>query len=51
MINYNWQSEKWEDDADPGFEVDMTPEVSKDLELTFDTQEEFWLWYRGEKEN
>ena len=34
----------WEDDNDPSFEVDMTPEGGI-AEIEFNTQEEFWAWY------
>lgn len=37
-------SEEWEDDDDPDFNVDMTPE-GDDYDKTFTSQEDFWLWY------
>lgn len=45
MISYDPMSEEWEDDDDPDFNVDMTPEGSDDYDKTFTSQEDFWIWY------
>lgn len=44
MIFYAQDYERWEDEDDPNFTVDMTPEAEADL--TFETQDDFWEWYR-----
>jgi hypothetical protein len=47
MITYNWMSELWEDDNDPNFVVDMTPEDSAACEQEFSDQTAFWAWYNA----
>lgn len=53
MIRYNYMSERWEDDRDEKFLVNMTPEGDpEELKQEFQTQEEFYKWYyRGSKQN
>lgn len=43
MITYNEQCERWEDDDDPDWSEDMTPEGS--IPDDFETRTDFYNWY------
>ena len=44
MVYYNWQSEGWQDDDDPDFFFDMTPEGGVDPE-EYHTRDDFYRDY------
>lgn len=50
MIYYSHESEKWLDDDDIVFEVDMTPEGLNNETPEFQNRLEFWRWYTGHED-
>lgn len=48
MIYYDDMREAWVDSEDEDFLVTMTPEgCGEELDMTFETQEEFWRYYNN----